>query len=245
MLKRRGFAALMLYSHAVTLALSPNREKSQTPGAAPTKNELESLATPGPDSGPDADGECACAQQARVEGDDRCRPRWLKTRFWKRLTRPFQCWMEVAARQEARTERDERLVLLEHSEPGTQEVAAASKDSFEEVDFGSYFQDYLDPGYRTQPEWEDSEKPSFEHFLSQPTTLSDHLAWQLGSLKLEPRLHEAVEYVIGNLDEDGYLTASEEELAAAMSHPAGSVNGNGSGAQATPEALEVMKAAMC
>jgi RNA polymerase sigma-54 factor len=150
---------------------------------------------------------------------------------------------EVAARQE-RVEREQRLGLLEHSEPGTQEVAAASKDSFEEVDFGSYFQDYLDPGYRTQPEWEESEKPSFEHFLSQPTTLSDHLAWQLGSLKLEKWLHEAVEYVIGNLDEDGYLAASEEELAAALSHPAGAVNGNGSAAPATAEALEMMKAAI-
>jgi RNA polymerase sigma-54 factor len=150
---------------------------------------------------------------------------------------------EVAARQE-RVEREERLGLLEHSEPGTQEVAAASKDSFEEVDFGSYFQDYLDPGYRTQPEWEESEKPSFEHFLSQPTTLSDHLAWQLGSLKLEPWLHQAVEYVIGNLDEDGYLAASEEELAAAMSHPAGAVNGNGSAAPVTAAALEVVRAAI-
>jgi RNA polymerase sigma-54 factor len=150
---------------------------------------------------------------------------------------------EVAARQE-RAEREERLGLLEHSEPGTQEVAAASKDSFEEVDFGSYFQDYLDPGYRTQPEYEDSEKPSFEHFLSQPTTLSDHLAWQLGSLKLEPRLHEAVEYVIGNLDEDGYLAASEEELAAALSHPAGAMNGNGNATPASTEALEMMRAAI-
>jgi len=150
---------------------------------------------------------------------------------------------EVAARQE-RAEREERLGLLEHSEPGTQEVATASKDSFEEVDFGSYFQDYLDPGYRTQPEYEDSEKPSFEHFLSQPTTLSDHLAWQLGSLKLEPRIHEAVEYVIGNLDEDGYLSASEDELAAALSHPGGAVNGNGSATPATAEALEAMRAAI-
>ena len=154
---------------------------------------------------------------------------------------------EVAARQE-RAEREERLGLLEHSEPGTQEVATASKDSFEEVDFGSYFQDYLDPGFRTQPEWEESEKPSFEHFLSQPTTLSDHLAWQLGSLKLEKWLHEAVEYVIGNLDEDGYLAASEEELAAAMSHlrvnGTGAVNGNGSATPATAETLAVVKVAI-
>jgi len=101
-------------------------------------------------------------------------------------------------------------------ERGAEEAAAPPKDSFNEVDFGSYFQEYLDPGYRTQPEFEESEKPSFENFLSQPTTLSDHLAWQLGALTLDPGLFNAAEYVIGNLDDDGYLAASEEELAAAF-----------------------------
>jgi RNA polymerase sigma-54 factor len=119
---------------------------------------------------------------------------------------------EVAARLE-RNEREERLGLLDK---GAEAPADAPKDPFNEVDFGSYFQDYLDPGYRTQPEYEDSEKPSFENFLSQPTTLSDHLAWQLGALSLTPELHNAAELVIGNLDEDGYLAASEEELAAAL-----------------------------
>jgi len=125
---------------------------------------------------------------------------------------------EVAGREE-RDEREERLVL---SDKGAEEPAATPKDPFEEVDFGSYFQDYLDPGYRTQPEYEDSEKPSFENFLSQPTTLSDHLAWQLGALSLTPGLHRAAELVIGNLDEDGYLAASDEELAAALSQFEGS-----------------------
>jgi RNA polymerase sigma-54 factor len=106
--------------------------------------------------------------------------------------------------------REERL------ERGVEEPPAPPKDSFEEVDFGSYFQDYLDPGYRTQPEYEDSDKPSFENFLSQPTTLADHLAWQLGVLTMEPELREAAEFVIGNLDEDGYLSAGEDELAAAF-----------------------------
>jgi RNA polymerase sigma-54 factor len=101
-------------------------------------------------------------------------------------------------------------------ERGAEEAAAPPKDSFAEIDFGSYFQEYLDPGYRTQPEYEESEKPSFENFLSQPTTLSDHLAWQLGALTLAPELHEVAELVIGNLDEDGYLAASEEEMAAAF-----------------------------
>jgi RNA polymerase sigma-54 factor len=118
------------------------------------------------------------------------------------------------------------------------EEAAASppKDSFNEIDFGSYFQEYLDPGYRTQPEYEESEKPSFENFLSQPTTLADHLAWQLGALTLEPALSDAAEFVVGNLDGDGYLAASEEELVPAFSQVAdqhkspnadGNLNGNG------------------
>jgi RNA polymerase sigma-54 factor len=106
--------------------------------------------------------------------------------------------------------REERL------ERSAEETVAPPKDIFDEIDFGSYFQEYLDPGYRTQPEYEDIEKPSFENFLSQPTTLSDHLAWQLGALSLDANLHDAADFVVGNLDEDGYLTASEEELAAAF-----------------------------
>src|ERR1700679_1881432 len=116
---------------------------------------------------------------------------------------------EVAGREE-RQERLERIELSERPENGVvADPAAPAKDSCEEVDFGSYFQDYLDPGYRTQPEFEENEKPSFENFLSQPTTLSDHLAWQLGALSLDRELHDAAEFVIGNLDEDGYLAASE------------------------------------
>jgi RNA polymerase sigma-54 factor len=118
--------------------------------------------------------------------------------------------------------REERL------ERGVEETATPPKDIFNEIDFGSYFQDYLDPGYRTQPEYEESEKPSFENFLSQPTTLSDHLAWQLGSLSLDRKLYEAADFIVGNLAEDGYLTTSEEELAAAFrAVPGGASPGNG------------------
>jgi RNA polymerase sigma-54 factor len=108
-------------------------------------------------------------------------------------------------------DREERL------ERGAEETVSPPKDIFSEIDFGTYFQEYLDPGYRTQPEYEDVERPSFENFLSQPTTLTDHLAWQLGALSLERTVQEAAEFVVGNLDEGGYLGASEEELAEALS----------------------------
>ncbi|HYA25575.1 MAG TPA: RNA polymerase factor sigma-54 [Terriglobales bacterium] len=91
-------------------------------------------------------------------------------------------------------------------------TAVEKKDPFEEIDFGSFFQDYLDPGYRTHSEMEEIERPSFENFLSKPTNLTDHLAWQLGSLNLSRSVREAAELIIGNLNEDGYLIASDEEL---------------------------------
>ncbi|HYH01036.1 MAG TPA: RNA polymerase factor sigma-54 [Terriglobales bacterium] len=87
-------------------------------------------------------------------------------------------------------------------------------DSFEEIDFGSFFRDYLDPGYRS-PDLEAIERPSFENFLSKPGTLTDHLMWQLGAMNVSEVIREAAELIIGNLNEDGYLTATDEELMAA------------------------------
>lgn len=115
---------------------------------------------------------------------------------------------------------DERAGMEGDRERSAEEVSAegerAEKDPFDEIDFGNYFQDYLDPGFRTTSSFEEYDKPSFENFLSQPGTLSDHLIWQLGSLTLETDLRVACELVIGNLNENGYLTATDEELADAL-----------------------------
>lgn len=114
---------------------------------------------------------------------------------------------------------DERAGLEGDRERSAEEVVAnesTEKDPFDEIDFGSYFQDYLDPGFRTASNFEESDKPSFENFLSQPSRLSDHLAWQLGSLTLTPSVRAAAELIIGNLNEDGYLTASDDELVTAF-----------------------------
>lgn len=105
----------------------------------------------------------------------------------------------------------------EEGDIAASELPKAERDPFEEIDFGSYFQDYLDPGYRTPDSSEISERPSFENFLSKPSTLTDHLSWQLGALHLAQDVREAAELVIGNLNEDGYLIASDEELLAALS----------------------------
>jgi RNA polymerase sigma-54 factor len=112
--------------------------------------------------------------------------------------------IEEMAGREAERERSAEEIANEHERVG--------KDPFDEIDFGSYFQDYLDPGFRTASSFEEYDRPSFENFLSQPSTLSDHLEWQLGTMSLAAEVRLAADLVVGNLNEDGYLTATDEEL---------------------------------
>jgi RNA polymerase sigma-54 factor len=113
---------------------------------------------------------------------------------------------EIGAREEQR-ERESAAATIEEPQTTPEE-----KDPFEEVDFGSFFNEYLDPGYRSTSEIESIEKPSFENFLSKPTTLTDHLMWQLGAMHLKDDVLAAAELIIGNLNDDGYLQISDEEL---------------------------------
>ncbi len=116
------------------------------------------------------------------------------------------------------------------------------KDSFEQTDFGSFFDEYLDPGFKSptldaidkkekleiaeqiwgsaakSPISEVIEKPSYENFLSQPTSLTDHLEWQLNLSICPNAVREAGQSIIGNLNEDGYLTATLEEITQSGSH---------------------------
>jgi len=95
------------------------------------------------------------------------------------------------------------------------EADRPEKDPFDEIDMGNYFQEYLDPGYRAGGMgMEDVDTPSFENFLSKPSTLSDHLLWQLGSMSMRPELRAAAEVVIGNLEDNGFLLLNDEDLAA-------------------------------
>jgi RNA polymerase sigma-54 factor len=114
---------------------------------------------------------------------------------------------EVAGREEAQERQDAIDIKEKDTAP-----EADKKDPFDEIDFGSFFKDYLDPGYRNSADLEEIERPSFENFLSKPGTLTDHLLWQLGAVNVRSAVQAAAELVIGNLNEDGYLTASEDEL---------------------------------
>ena len=86
-------------------------------------------------------------------------------------------------------------------------------DSFEEIDFGREFQDYLDPGYKTQEYEYKEDAPTFEQFLTRAPSLSEHLEWQLHMTQVSEELVSVCECVIGNLDGDGRLNATNDEVA--------------------------------
>jgi RNA polymerase sigma-54 factor len=111
----------------------------------------------------------------------------------------------------------EAIAAGEHAEEGGADeggVDEAQRDAFEEIDFGREFQDYLDPGYKTQEIEYKEDAPTFEQFLTRPPSLAEHLEWQLHMTTLDPQIADAAVAVIGNLDADGRLNATNEEMAA-------------------------------
>jgi RNA polymerase sigma-54 factor len=88
------------------------------------------------------------------------------------------------------------------------------RDAFEEIDFGREFQDYLDPGYKTQEIEYKEDAPTFEQFLTRPPSLAEHLEWQLHMTTVDSEVSDAAVCVIGNLNADGRLSATNEEIAA-------------------------------
>ncbi|MCE5313204.1 MAG: RNA polymerase sigma-54 factor [Nitrospiraceae bacterium] len=57
------------------------------------------------------------------------------------------------------------------------------------------------------------EQPSYELFYSKQPDIYDHLIWQLRLCDSDDEIRKVAEAVIGNIDDDGYLRATDEELA--------------------------------
>src|SRR5512138_3854074 len=86
-------------------------------------------------------------------------------------------------------------------------------DTWDDQDYEYFFGDYLDDGYRPRTPTEVKELPPIENTLSTGQSLSSHLLWQLSMQTDEPVLREIGEAIIGNLDDNGYLVATVEDIA--------------------------------
>jgi len=86
---------------------------------------------------------------------------------------------------------------------------------YDDVIFSAGFEDYLDESIPTLNEAGQDES-RFENQVSESPSLWDHLNWQAGLTFFEPPELKIAEYIIGNINEDGYLTVSPEEIAARL-----------------------------
>ncbi len=87
------------------------------------------------------------------------------------------------------------------------------RGSFGEIDWHTYLESYSLGGTTTDNYEDDEDRPSYENLLTRKPSLQDHLQWQLKLSALEGLDRQLAEEIIGNLDDDGYLQASVEEIA--------------------------------
>src|SRR4051812_2539116 len=85
--------------------------------------------------------------------------------------------------------------------------------SMENIDLDAYFGDYWE-GSGTSSMMEEREEPPIENSLTREPDLYDHLLWQLHMAEVTPRQREIAELIIGNLNPDGFLVATPEEILA-------------------------------
>ncbi len=92
-------------------------------------------------------------------------------------------------------------------------------EAINEFDWENYLDNYNLTPYQRVSGQEGEERPSFENFLVKKTTLSDHLFWQLQFSRFTEEEHRVGTWIIGNLDEDGYLKIPLEDIVADVNVP--------------------------
>ena len=96
-------------------------------------------------------------------------------------------------------------------EPSTKEVTIEEKIQ-EDIDWSNYLDEYNSPG-RINFESERRDTPKYEAFIASKETLSQHLLWQFLMTSPSRKQKKIGSLIIGNLNRDGYLEISVEEIA--------------------------------
>ncbi len=84
-------------------------------------------------------------------------------------------------------------------------------DGRDDFDWGSYLEDYGPMGVTYDRP--DGDATSWDNMLAALPSLTDHLMWQLKLSRLTEREMYLGEQIIGNLDQNGYLMATVDEIA--------------------------------
>ena len=107
--------------------------------------------------------------------------------------------------------------LVEQTEATAEQAPAEKEVTIEDklqqdIDWSNYLDEYNTPG-RAHFESEDRDTPRFESFIARKESLNDHLLWQFIMTKPNKEEERIASLIIGNLNKDGYLVVSTEEIA--------------------------------
>jgi RNA polymerase sigma-54 factor len=119
----------------------------------------------------------------------------------------------LETQEEEAPEKQQEETEKENPAEATESEAYDAESLIEDKEFETFFQEYFDDGFRSLS-FEKKEAPMLENFVSRSLSLWDHLDWQANLTFFDPKEKEIAQYIIGNINEDGYLTVSPDELCA-------------------------------
>ncbi len=117
---------------------------------------------------------------------------------------------------------------------GEEDPLPSAEETYADIDVEAFFADYLGDGRSEGPSMAaraPDQDYRLENTVSVTAGLYDHLLWQLHLLDCRPEILEVCEFIIGNIDEDGFLRASQEEI----------VDGTGCDERCLDEAMVVVR----
>ena len=113
--------------------------------------------------------------------------------------------------EELQTEQDAELETLTTEETPFQEVRLTEKMR-EDFDWEGYLEEYNTNTPVVTETDPNQEWPNFDNRMTDAATLEDHLAWQVRLSDFSEEEREIGSCIIGNIDKDGYLDATIEEI---------------------------------
>lgn len=95
--------------------------------------------------------------------------------------------------------------------PDKVEEVKGKDEGIGDLDWKEYLGEYMPTGVRTP--YEDEQRQPIENRLTAQNSLFEHLKWQLRFSPWDEEDLEVGGFIIGNIDDDGYLQGSTEEIA--------------------------------
>jgi RNA polymerase sigma-54 factor len=124
---------------------------------------------------------------------------------------------------EEKDEAEENSGAADESSSAELSEVKGDSEGVTDIDWRTYLESYSLGGSTADNYEADDERPSFENLLTRKTSLQDHLAWQLNLSRLEHMDRLIACELVGNIDDDGYLQATVEEVAEQLGVETGQV----------------------